>query len=236
LIARTPLRALWLTALTVCAARQAAAQDVFGHTPENSPYRYVESPRELSLFGGYLIAGKDPAGVAPQSATLVGIREMLHLGGPVMFYTRLAHSFSQRTVVDPAAPISARFLGTRDDALTIFDLDLGIDLTGDRSWHNIMPYFGAGPAVVSDMGAPRDKGKYHFGTTFAATYGGGFRWVPPGRLSIHADVNAYEWLHHYPATYHTNAFGTPVLPTTHKLAAWRDNGTFTLGASFAIWR
>jgi len=211
-----------------------AAQEVFGHTPEASPYHDVESPSELSLFGGYLITGKDPALASPQSAPIVGARELIHLDGPAIFYMRVAHSFSNRTEIDPTAPPGLRTVGTISDGLTIGDLGIGINLTGDRSWHQLMPYFGAGPGVVSDLGASRDAGGYHFGTSFAVTYGGGIRWVPMGRLSIHADANMYMWIHHDPTSYHTNAFGPPVVPATHRLSAWRNNGLFALGLSYRI--
>jgi hypothetical protein len=240
-ILRLVLRSVACTAAVVAASAapllpsSVAAQDVYGHTPESSPYHDVESPGELSIFGGYLDAAKDPAGVAPRSAPVVGIREMLHLGGPAIFFVRLTHSLSDRAVINPTAPRALRQIGTKADGLTIADLDLGVNLTGDRSWHHLVPYFGAGPAVVSDLGAARDIGGYHFGTSFAITYGGGFRWVPGGRLSISATANSYLWEHRYPTAYHATAIDvTHVIPPTRKLTAWRNNGVFTLGVSYAI--
>jgi hypothetical protein len=214
----------------------AAGQDVFGHTPEGSPYHDVESPTELSLFAGYLVTGKDPAGVSPGSAPILGVREMIHLDGPAIFYVRVSHSFSDRDAIDPASPPGLRALGTVNDGLTIGDLGIGMNLTGDRSWHNLMPYFGAGPGVVSDLGVRRDVGGYHFGTAFAITYGGGLRWVPDGRLSVHLDANMYMWAHHDPPSYHVNSYGPPVVPITEKLIAWRNNGMFVLGLSYQIRR
>lgn len=221
--------------LAVLAPRPMAAQNITGYTPEDSPYRNVESPSELSIFTGYLFTSKDLAGVQPQDAPVVGLREMVHLGGPAIFYTRLTHAFSQRDVIDPSSPVSSRTTGTQDAGLTMFDLDLGLNFTGDRSWHNFMPYFGIGPAAVSDLGAPRDLGGYRFGTTFAATYGGGFRWVPTGRFSAHLDMNGYLWPYHYPTTYHNTAIdGTQVIATGRHLSGWRSNGLLTFGISYQL--
>lgn len=221
--------------LTLVLACPLAAQGILGYAPNKSPYRDVDSQSELSIFSGYLVDAKDLAKVEPQSAPVVGIREMVHLGGPAIFYTRLTHSFSQRTIIDPSSPEGQRAIAARTDGLTILDVDLGLNFTGDRSWHNLMPYFGVGPGVVSDLGQPRDVGGYRFGTAFAATYGGGFRWVTTSRFSFHVDANAYLWAYHYPATYHTTATdGTQVIPTTHHLADWRNNGLFELGVSYQI--
>jgi hypothetical protein len=223
------------TCLTLLVAGPLAAQNILGYAPEKSPYRDVDSQSELSIFSGYLIDARDLAGVEPQSAPVVGIREMVHLGGPAIFYARVTHSFSQRTVIDPESPESFRDIGTTSAGLTILDLNLGLNFTGDRSWHNLMPYFGLGPGVVSDLGAPRDAGKYRFGTAFAATYGGGFRWVTSSRFSFHVDMNAYLWAYHYPPTYHYTATdGTQVIPTAKHLIGWRNNGLPELGISYQI--
>jgi hypothetical protein len=222
--------------LTFLAACPLTAQGIYGYAPDKSPYRDVDSQSELSLFGGYLIDAKDLAGVEPRSAPVVGIREMVHLGGPAIFYGRITHSFSDRDIINPTLPEGSRVIDPdKSDGLTILDLDLGLDFTGDRSWHNLMPYFGLGPGVVSDLGQPRDVGGYRFGTAFAATYGGGFRWVTSGRLSFHVEMNAYLWEYHYPQLYHSTAVdGTQVVATAHKLADWRNNGLGEIGLSYHI--
>jgi hypothetical protein len=233
------LRHAWLLLLTLAIAHpaRARAQDVYGHLPESSPYRDVSSGHELSIIGGYIIAGHDPAGAAPRSAPLVGVRELIHLGGPVISFLRVQHSFSDRRVINPALSAGDRVTGTTKDGLTIGDIDLGINLTGDRSWNNLVPFISLGAGVVSDLGAPRDVGKYHFGTAFAGTFGGGFRWVTSGPLSITFSANNYLWRHHDPPTYHVpGADGTTVIPTTRPLSGYRNNGVYTLGVSYAIFR
>jgi hypothetical protein len=212
-----------------------AAQDIIGHPPNASPYLDVESNQELAIFSGYYIAGKDPARVAPQSAPVIGLRESLRLGGPVVGLLRLTHVFSDRTEIDPTQPVASRVLNTIPAALTIADVGFGINLTGDRSFHQVMPSINAGVGVVSDLGAPHDIGRYRFGTSLAVTYGGGIRWVPGGRLSLRANIDSYLYQHDYPKSYRTVAIdGTSVLPATHTLIAWRANGLFTLGASYAL--
>lgn len=208
---------------------------VVGHEPESSPYTDVESGHELAIFGGYFVAAKDPAGVAPTSAPVVGLRESIHLGGPAVAVFRLSHVFSSRTVINPLEPQTTRVLGTERDGLTMFDLGLAINLTGDRAWHHLVPAINAGVGVASDLGAARDVGGYRFGTVLDVIYGGGVRWIPGGRLSLRANVDAYLYEHDYPKSYRTVTIdGSSVLPATHTLIAWRNNAMFTLGASYAI--
>ncbi len=211
------------------------AQDVLGHLPRSSPYHDVESPHELSVIGGYLVLARDAAGVAPRSSPVVGIREVLHLGGPLIFFARVTHTFSDRTVLDPAFPRALRVLGTTSDPLTIADVNFGLNLTGDRSWHYLVPMISAGIGAVSDLGKSRDVGGYTFGTSLAIPFGGGIRWVPPGRFSAHVDAYDYIWRYKYPSSYHTVAIdNSSVIPPAHSLSGYRTNGMFTLGVSYAI--
>lgn len=213
----------------------AAAQDIVGHEPNGSPYLDVESPHELAIFGGYFLLAKDPARVAPRSSAVVGLRESIRLGGPVSGLVRLTHTFSDRTVIDPTQPQATRVLGTISDPLTILDIGLSLNLTGDRSFHHLMPAINAGVGAVSDLGAPHDVGRYRFGTALAVTYGGGIRWIPTGRLSLRINADSYLFQHDYPKSYRTVTIdGTSVLPLTHSLISWRANGLFTFGASYAL--
>lgn len=219
----------------VCAAATTLSAQVVGHLPESSPYQDVESPHELALLVGYFSAAHDPARVAPRSAPAVGIRESIHLGGPAVIYMRFIHTFSDRSAVDPRQPLVSRSIGVRRDGLTIADLGFGLNLTGDRSFRHVVPSISAGAGIASDLGAPHDVGGYRFGTRLALTYGGGLRWVPPGRLSLRVDAANYMYQHSYPASYRqVTSDGTSVIPATSGLVAWRSNGVFTLGVSYAL--
>jgi hypothetical protein len=227
---------LLVATLAVIAALPATLHgQVLGHMPDTSPYTDVDSPRELAIFGGYFRAAKDLAGVAPGPSPVIGLRETIHLGGPVIAFARLTHTFSDRTVVNPLDPASTRDQGQISDPITLADVNLGFNFLGDRSFHNFEFAVNAGAGGASDLGAAHDIGGYRFGTVIALTYGGGIRWVPPGRLSIRLNVDNYMYEHSYPKLYHTiTGDGTSVIPITHSLVAWRNNGMYTLGFSYAI--
>jgi len=208
---------------------------VLGHMPDASPYSDVDSPHELAIFAGYYLASKDLAGVAPQSSPAIGARETINLAGPIFAFARLTHTFSDRTAINPIDPASTRDIGTISDPITMADVNLGFNFTGDRSFHNFQPAVSIGFGGASDLGAPHDIGGYRFGTVIMLTYGAGIRWVPPGRLSFRFNIDNYMCEHSYPKSYHTiTGDGTSVISTLHSLVDWRNNGMYTFGVSYAI--
>ena len=122
-----------------------------GHPPARSPFRDLEFKHELTLFGGYYQAAKDPAGVAPRSAPMEGIRYELTVGGPVQFVARLARVNSERHVINPLEPRATRDLGVQSWPVYLTDLGFSLNLTGQRSWHGIVPVVSGGIGIASDL-------------------------------------------------------------------------------------
>jgi hypothetical protein len=223
--------------LAVGLPKSSSAQ-VIGYEPDKSPYRDVDLPSAFSIFGGYLHAAKDPAGVAPQSAAVVGLREQIHISGPAMVIVRLTHSFSDRIEINPTLPASNRYVATVPAGLTFFDANIGFNLFGERAWHNLQPEVNLGVGVVTDFGKPPDVGGYSFGTKLDVNFGGGVRYVPPGtKFSFHLNADAYIYQLKYPASYHTVAIdGSQVIPSNKPLNDYRTNGVFVFGISYALFR
>ena len=65
------MKAFLCGVVTLLFALPVAAQ--VGHEPASSPYTDLEYKQEFTALFGYSRAQKDPAGVAPQSAPLVGL-------------------------------------------------------------------------------------------------------------------------------------------------------------------
>ncbi len=217
------------------------AQEV-GHDPDSSPYHDLDAKHDFSLFAGYWHAGKDLAGVAPRSGPLLGIRYDLLLGkSPVFLVGRFTHVIDDRSVIDPTLPASIRVLNpSQPAALNIIDGGFGVQLTGHKTFHRLAPVINVGAGLVTDFGGLGGPGHYHLGNQFAFTYGGGVRWIPGGplsRLLIRGDLNNYMYDHHYPTSYHTlTADGSSAIPFLKPLAAWRNNGAFTLGVWYSFLR
>jgi hypothetical protein len=229
-------RALFVLAV-VALASTARAQVSVGYPPQSSPYRDLEYHQELTAFGGYFNAADDPAGVAPQAAPMAGIRYEVSVGGPVQIVVRLAEAFSERNVIDPAKPAASRSLGTRSWPVYIGDFGLSLNLTGQRSWHAVVPIVYLGAGLASDGGKKEAADPYRLGTTFAISYGTGLRIVPGGRFQIRADVGGYMYQIKYPAAYYIKATDdTQVLPDSQARSFWKRNGAYTLGISWLLFR
>ena len=218
-------------------ATTARAQVSVGYPPSNSPYRDLEYHSELTAFGGYFHAADDPAGVAPKAAAMGGIRYEIGIGGPLQLVARFAEARSDRNIVDPTKPKATRNLGSVSWPVYLADFGFSLNLTGQRSWHGIVPVTSVGAGIATDGGKKIDTDPYRLGTTFALTYGAGLRFVPGGRFQMRADVGTYMYQIKYPGAYYINASdNTRVLDDSQAKSLWKRNGAYTLGISYLLFR
>jgi hypothetical protein len=223
------------TTLLALAGQGAGAQ--VGHLPDNSPYRDVAIKHALTYFAGYYNAGKDPAGVAPTSAPMVGARYAIRLGGPVYFTGRLAGVFSERDVVDPTLPTAQRRQGTTSVPLMFGDLGFDLVLTGSKSWHSLQPAINASVGLAADLSGKTDKSLYRVGMPFLLAYGPSLRIVPGGKWSWRLDLTDHYFRIRYPESYFLKTGpDSTFLPPDGKRTLWRHNWATTLGVSVALFR
>lgn len=222
--------------LLAAAAAPAAAQDV-GYTPEASPFRDLPYRQELTFFGGYFLAARDPAGVAPTSGPMAGARYEIRIGGPAQFYARTAVAMSERDVVNPRLAPGARELGSESVTLGLADVGISLNLTGQRSWRGIVPVVSGGAGIATDFASP-DVGGFRLGTPFAITLGAGVRWTSGGNWQVRADVTDYLYQVKYPPLYFQAPAPNvdPVLPPNSKQSVWKHNAALTLGVSYLFFR
>jgi hypothetical protein len=220
----------------IATAPMAVAQ--VGHTPEASPYEDLVYRHDVTTFTGYLNTRRDPAGVAPRSGPLAGVRYALHLSGPAYLTTRVAYARSERTVLDPLEPAGSRVvIPAAKVSLLMADAGVALSLTGFKSWNRLVPELNGGVGFVSDFRTKSDVGGFSFGTRFALTLGAGVRYVPGGRFQLRADVTDNLYRIAYPDLYYRTASdGTTILKGTQAKALWTQNPSITLGVSYLFWR
>jgi len=228
-----PPRAVALIAALFCLTASASAQ--IGHLPANSPFEDIERGHQLSFFGGYLHAGKDPLGVAPQGGPMYGLRYELHLGGPASLMTRFARVNSARRAINPDETGSARQLGQQNVGLNLLDLNLVLNLTGQKSFRKLVPVLNLG-AGVGICGCNVDGDPYRFGTPFAFSLGGGLRYVTGGRFEFRADLNDYLYRIKYPDRYFETINGPPAAGPDQARSFWKNNPAVSVGATFLFFR
>ena len=207
-----------------------------GHLPEHSPYRDLEASQEISFFGGRYSAGQDVLGIAPRGGPMYGLRYEIHLGGPAFLMARFAHVNSERFPIDPTKSGAAAQLGRRNVSLNLADVNLVVSLTGQKSFHHIIPVINAG-AGIATCGCTVSLDPYTFGTPFAFSFGGGLRYVPGGRLQLRADWGDYLYQLKYPNAYYlTPTNGTAAAGSGQAKSFWKNNRALTLGASLLFFR
>jgi hypothetical protein len=224
-----------LSALALVVVATTARAQV-GHLPQNSPYRDVETSQEFTFFGGHYSAGQDQINVAPHGGPMFGLRYEIHVGGPAFLMARWSHVNSERFPIDPTKSGAAAQLGRKSVSVNLFDLDLALNLTGQKSFHHIVPIvnFGAGIATCSCTVAPDP---YTFGTPFAFSFGGGLRYVPGGRFQLRLDWNDHLYQLKYPTAYYVAPTGgTAAVTGNNSRSFWENNRALTLGASFLFFQ
>jgi hypothetical protein len=214
-------------------AISAVANAQVGYPPARSPYLDLEHSQELTAFVGQYHAHRDPADVGPQSGLITGVHYEWRAGGPAHLVGEIARISSDRNLIDPFKVGLARDLGPVSRPLYTGDFDLGLSLTGAKSWHRLVPEIGGGVGFVSDLRTQPDSGGFKFGTRFALNWGGGIRWVPGGRWQLRGDIKDRMYTLAYPQTYYVAPTGgTAVIPQTQAKSFWMNNPAFTLGLSY----
>jgi hypothetical protein len=207
-----------------------------GHLPEESPFRDTPYRQELTTYSGWYNGAEGSAGVGPQAGPIVGLRYAIRIGGPAFFSVHAGHAFSKRDVIDPLNPVATRHLGTKDVSLLLLDAGITLNLTGQKSWHGIIPFTRFGVGVAANVAGRSDPANFAIGTPFALVLGTGARWAPGGRWLLRFDVSDHLFRLNYPSSYGSvpQGGGDPVL--ANKTSEWKHNTVFALGASYIISR
>lgn len=230
------MKALFLCAAIALSAVPATAQ--VGYPPAKSPFVDLEYNQELTVLGGYIRARHDPAGIAPQSRPLFGLRYEWMLVGPLAISSEISGGMGERNVVDPLKPAATRNIGTQSNGLYAADLALALNLTGKRSWHHLVPQIRAGAGFVRSAAADDSSG-FAFGTPFAFTFGGGVKFVPGGlrRLQLRADITDRIFKLNYPdAYYRLTPDNTAVLMASTARSFYTHHTALTVGVSYLFSR
>ena len=215
----------------VLAVAPAAAQAQVGYPPDRSPFRDLEYRQQVNAEVGYLHTQSDGPGVAPRSAPFVGARWAMQFSNPFIISARIAQAFSERDVIDPAATAANRFVRTETVPLTMADVQIGLALTGYRSWHNLVPELNAGMGVIGAFDE-RDEGGFRVGTPLALTGGAGVRWVPGGQWHVRADLTHRMYRISYPQSYFQSTVGEPVLGAQDSNSRWTHNPSLSISIGY----
>jgi hypothetical protein len=208
-----------------------------GYPTSRSPFADLQYRQELTIFAGQFKAGTEPAAVAPRSGPMVGGRYEVTVGGPAQLYVRGSRVFSERMALDPTKPAATRNLGLSKTPLYLADVGVSMNLTGQRSFHGVVPSLAVGAGVASTLNSKVENDPYKFGTTFAFSFGGGLRILPTDRIQIRVDGGTHMYQIRYPTEYSTPASdNTSVIPSGAAKSFWKSNPSITAGLSYLFFR
>jgi hypothetical protein len=227
--------------LSSLAADTAFAQQV-GYPPSKSPYQDIDWSQHLTLFGGYYHAGKDDVGAMPGSAPMFGLRYEVDIAGPAQFYARVARVNSDRNTFDPTATTRAlQAKGKVSNPLYLTDVGFSFNLTGRKSWHNIVPVVGFGIGIASaakSSDAAAEKDPYRFGTQFLFDGQIGVRVIPSRRFELRFLLDNMWYQNHYPGSYFpTGTTDTvSVVGSEASKSSYKANFGLTAGISVPLFK
>lgn len=222
------IAALAAAGLVLAGTRPAAAQRI------PSPYRFVDETQSAGAFIGYIWTDRGTVDLGPESGPVFGGRYSIRLSGPFTLEGEALLFPTSRAVIgleEVAGDTIPTQVGEAD--LTLLGLSGGLrfNLTGPRTYRNLMPYllFSAGAAIplAEDTDANAElpaEERYRFGTSFAGQVGGGLEWFTSRRLALRSDARVLFWRLKAP-----DAF---VLTQDISREEWVQNYTVSVGASY----
>jgi hypothetical protein len=204
-----------------------------GYPPAKSPYVDLPFAQEFTFLGGQYYAHRDIADVGPQSGMITGVHYEWRAGGPAHITGEIAYISSDRRLINPLKSEPGRELGQAARPLYTADVGLGMSLTGEKSWHSLVPEIGVGVGLISDLRSQPDSGGFLFGTRFTFNASAGLRYLVGGKWQIRADLKDRLYTISYPQTYFTApAGGTAVVTSDQAKSYWLNNPALTLGLSY----
>jgi len=211
-----------------------------GHPPESSPYRDLRAKRVLSMTAGYLSGSSGTAQVGPGSGPFAGARFDIHLGGPAAAAFGLAFASLDRTIINPTVAPEERVLGTASQSVMLADAGIDLLLTGEKSWHRMIPYVGAslGLALGGAVTADSSSG-FKFATQFKTGPHVGLWMHSSDRITFRVEARDVIWRLKYPSGFFANPAQAPdtdpVLDSnTMKDTQWVHHLMLTFAVGFSL--
>lgn len=222
-------RAFWIFGVLLLAvAGSASAQRI------DTPYRFYDQTQAVGFSVAYISTDKGSVGLGPESGLAFGGRYHIRLTGPFFVEAEALYFPSTRAVLDSAV-VDSTFeqVGEADLGIAVVQASVRFQLTGQRTWHGILPFLLAGAGVAlqaqDDDSADEDvpaEARFDFGTTFAGQIGAGIEVFPVERLALRIDVRNILWQMETPQALLEHDIGR-TLPKEE----WTNNVTASIGIS-----
>jgi hypothetical protein len=207
-----------------------------GHDPARSPYVDMRRTHGIVFYSGWIGGDRGTLQIGHADGRTYTVGYEIPLGGTLSFYSSFTYAQTNRYVINPFRDDSVRLAGPFDDDMSIVDLGLRFNLTGNKTWHGIGLYASGAMGMAISMGTPQDSGSYTFKRKMTFTPGLGMRLFPTRRFSVVVDGRLTAWRLRYPPDYFraVSSDGIPVLAEDAPEVEWTVHPwiSFGLGWNF----
>jgi hypothetical protein len=139
--------------------------------------------------------------VGPGNGPYAGARFDIHLGGPASVSFNAGVANLERVLIDPRQAPENRTIDTTTQAVALLDGGFDLLLSGEKSWHGMIPYVGAGLGLALGTSVNADSAVisgYSFSTQFTAGPRLGVWVLPTDRITLRIEVRDIIWRLKYP--------------------------------------
>lgn len=211
-----------------------AAHSQVGHRPEQSPFRDLTVRHALLVQGSYLAGSGGRAEAGPADGPVASLRYTIHLGGAWEAIFGVGGADLQRVVHTPGLDPD-----TVGQSVLLGEVGFGFLLTGQKTWHGLVPYVAATMGAAFGGNVPADSTSgYRFQTKFHFGPQVGIRWYTSPKFSLRLEGRDLMWRLRYPNSYFDPVTGStwipPLLRGRDPMAEWTHNLSLTLALGIAI--
>lgn len=238
----TAIRGTATTCLTAVGIATFAPSVAAQNVP--SPYQFVERSQDLGPFVAWLSTSRGSADLGPKSGPVYGLQYAIRINDPMQFSALGGFMRAERDVIDPGAEGGPAVIDTEDFTLVTLAGRLQLNLTGARTWNNLMPYILAGLGLAFDATGQQTctlqnlspecrldpDERFGFNTSVMGQAGVGTAWLPSERFGLRFTIHDNIWRIESPPGWRDPQLELPEVPPETE---WLNNIQFT--ASLSYW-
>lgn len=199
---------------------------------------------DFGPYGAWLLSDRASSDLGPKSGPVYGLQYALRISDPIQLGLVGGYFDGERDVIDPSPDAPPEVIGTVDQNIVLLAGRLQFNLTGARTWHNLIPYFfgGIGLAIdassessclVGERDSPRCQlsldERFDFGRRFMGQFGLGFVWLLSKRLGFRASIHDNLWQLPTPPAFLDPELNQDPAP---RESEWTNNIQSSLGLSY----
>jgi hypothetical protein len=180
------------------------------------------------------------AGVGPVDGSLAGIRADFGVTGALDLFGAITASDLTRLLIDPTQGTEDRVLGTAGQRVFLVDAGLVLRLTGEKTWHGLLPYAGLALGAAIGTKVPEDSlSGFDFGFHFQTSPQIGVRMHLGGGIFLRIEGRNVLWRLSYPDVFFEEPAddpdSPPVLnPLTQGQSQWTHHPLLLVGLGYGF--